>query len=254
MTLNKSSIFWIFWGGRGRSQSIEALLSSGYTNLRVYAAESLRKNLQSEADKLSKEIEIRWIKRSDLNKMKVESQVNLISIGFPYLFHKNFLRQFHTALNLHPTLLPSYRGPHSGFYIIANGETESGSTLHIIDDGVDTGPIISQSIVTLNDFDSVRTMQLKVYAQESQTLLNGLQSLADTNFSPRKQDNSQATTYEKIRTPDDSEINGNKSLHDLYNTIRACDPFNYPAFFYRNGKKIYVQVSPRPFASKEGNR
>ena len=66
--------------------------------------------------------------------------------------------------------------------------------------------------------------------------------LEEGNFICKKQDESLASTYNYMRTPNDSEINWNHSLKSLYNQIRACDPEKYPAFFYVNGEKVYIRL------------
>ncbi|MDO8558782.1 MAG: methionyl-tRNA formyltransferase, partial [bacterium] len=48
------------------------------------------------------------------------------------------------CLNVHPSLLPKYRGPSPIQYAILNGETETGATIMLVDEGIDTGPILSQ--------------------------------------------------------------------------------------------------------------
>ena len=56
------------------------------------------------------------------------------------------------------------------------------------------------------------------------------------------QDESHSSTYNYNRTPKDSEIDPDKSLNDLYDYIRACDPEDYPAFFYVKKEKVFVKL------------
>ena len=57
----------------------------------------------------------------------------------------------HGFLNLHPSLLPDYRGPHPLFWIFRNGETSTGVTIHFMDEGLDTGDIAAQAALELPD-------------------------------------------------------------------------------------------------------
>jgi methionyl-tRNA formyltransferase len=57
----------------------------------------------------------------------------------------------HGFLNLHPSLLPAYRGPHPLFWCFRQGETKTGVTLHFMDEGFDTGDIVWQEPVTFAD-------------------------------------------------------------------------------------------------------
>jgi len=54
------------------------------------------------------------------------------------------------------------------------------------------------------------------------------------------QDAAQATEYRIKRKPEDSEIDPQRPLLDLYNQIRACDPDDYPAYFYVEGQKVCI--------------
>lgn len=68
----------------------------------------------------------------------------LLSISFPFIFKDNILRHFLPKINLHPGLLPNYRGCFSVPWSIINNEKFIGYTYHLIDAGVDTGPIVYQ--------------------------------------------------------------------------------------------------------------
>lgn len=85
----------------------------------------------------------------------------LISCGFPYIIEKEVIDSTTFAINVHPTLLPKYRGFQSGPYIIINGENKTGVTIHFMDVGMDTGDIILQKEVNLTNFDTTRSMQRK---------------------------------------------------------------------------------------------
>ncbi len=70
---------------------------------------------------------------------------DLIVMGsFCQILKAPLLEKLPPVLNIHPTLLPNYRGPMPPFWIIANGERESGVTLHWVDGGVDTGPVLAR--------------------------------------------------------------------------------------------------------------
>ena len=142
---------------------------------------------------------------------------------------------------MHPTLLPRFRGPTTLAYVILNGQKETGSTVHIIDEGMDTGPIVLQRSVEITPFDTLRSLQRKVYSIEPDLLIDALRLMDSPDFTPQAQDEKQATVFLKKRTPADSEINPEKSLLDLYDEIRACAPEDFPAFFFVKGQKVCVQ-------------
>ena len=67
----------------------------------------------------------------------------------------------HGGINYHPSLLPKYRGGSAINWAIIRGETETGVTIHQIDEGVDTGPIIIQEKVEISPDDTVKSLYFK---------------------------------------------------------------------------------------------
>jgi len=77
-----------------------------------------------------------------LEKNSCENIIGL-SVAFEKIFKKNLLEQM-KIINLHPSLLPKYRGPSPEFWALKNGEKHIGITLHWINEGIDTGNILYQ--------------------------------------------------------------------------------------------------------------
>jgi methionyl-tRNA formyltransferase len=123
-----------------------------------------------------------------------------------------------------------------------NNETETGSTVHLMDEGMDTGAIVLQRRVALSRFDTVRSCQSKTYAIEPRLVLDALMLLEDPGFRPTPQEESHSTVFGKRRKPEDSQIDPNKSLMQLYDFIRSCDPNAYPAFFFLEGQKVCIRL------------
>ena len=165
----------------------------------------------------------------------------LLSVGFPYILPATALMRHPIAVNLHPTLLPKYRGPTSAAYILINDEKESGSTAHFMTADVDDGDIIAQRSFALTPFDTVRSVQRKSYALET-ALVNDLLEALHEGQCGTAQDASLASTYPKPRTPEDSRVDPTLPLVELVNAIRGCDPVNYPAFFEYHGEKMCIRL------------
>ena len=74
-------------------------------------------------------------------------QPDLIAVAcFPYIFPSALLQlPRYGCLNLHPSLLPAYRGPLPLFWMARQGERQAGVTLHFLDEGLDTGDIVAQT-------------------------------------------------------------------------------------------------------------
>jgi methionyl-tRNA formyltransferase len=166
----------------------------------------------------------------------------VVSCGFPYLLSKEELGHASCAINVHPSLLPKYRGYRSGPHVLLNGERESGVTVHYMTERMDAGDIISQESFPVSRFDTVRSVSRKCREIEPVVLVRALQQLREKNVKAVPQDEIQSSTYTVMRTPKDSEIDGRKPLCELFDSIRACDPDAYPAFFMVDGQKVCIRL------------
>jgi phosphoribosylglycinamide formyltransferase-1 len=86
-------------------------------------------------------------------------------------------------LNIHPSLIPKYCG--MGFYgkrvhraVLAAGERESGATVHFVDEGVDTGPVLMQERVPVRPDDDADTLAARVLEAEHRILIKAIQKMA----------------------------------------------------------------------------
>lgn len=233
----------ILFGGAGRQAVVTRLVNEGVPIRVVFVpARKSWKLEESIAILAGLNVSIKDVGRNDLfDVLYPYSDCNLLSIGFPYIIPKVVFSRHSLALNIHPTLLPSYRGPTTGAYILINGEVESGSTVHLLEEEVDKGSVIAQSKVELTPFDTLRSLQRKVYEREPDLMIKALQ-LLESGHKPIPQDEAAATSYPKNRKPEDSELDPSKPLRDLVNEIRASDPDEFPAFFYYKGQKICVKL------------
>ncbi|MCC7162179.1 MAG: hypothetical protein IT331_06780 [Anaerolineae bacterium] len=99
------------------------------------------------------------------------------------------------CINVHPSLLPRYRGPNPYYWVLANRETKSGVTVHFIDQGIDTGDIILQTDFCLERTESEATLQAKA-VKTAPALLNQAVWLLAHGIAPRiPQDESLASYF-----------------------------------------------------------
>ncbi len=166
----------------------------------------------------------------------------LISCGFSYILDQELIDKAKFAINSHPTLLPKYRGYRSGPYILMNDEKQSGVTVHFLTGEMDKGDIIAQRSFPVSKFDTTKSVYYKAVEIEGSVLYGALQSIIKGNYARVHQNESEATEFNFIRRPKDSMVDWNKSLKDLYNEIRACDPQDYPAYFMVEDQKVYIKL------------
>jgi methionyl-tRNA formyltransferase len=165
--------------------------------------------------------------------------VLLLSAGFPRILSPTHYRLYDYAINIHPTLLPRHRGKYQN-YVILDGDSQSGLTAHLIDEGVDTGPILKSVQFDLSPFETIRSLKRRSIELEPIFVVDVLSDLEDLARTATAQDERQATTHLNQRVPGDSELDPSLPLIDLLPIIRAADPDLYPAHFWHNGKRIRV--------------
>lgn len=103
-----------------------------------------------------------------LEKHGVTPKNGLICLaGFMRIMSPEFIRHFKgRVINIHPALLPSFPGLHSQRQAVDYGIKYSGCTVHFANEGVDTGPIIIQAVVKVNDNDTEESLAKRILAQE----------------------------------------------------------------------------------------
>lgn len=133
------------------------------------------------------------------------------------------------CINIHPSLLPKYRGASPIQRAIINGEKETGVTLMLMDEGEDTGDIIYQQKVNIEISDTSLSMSEKLSEIAAEMLLKILKKDDGTtaeslNFPHQPQDHSKATYAPKL-TKEDGQIDWNKKSFEIHNLIRGTIPW-----------------------------
>lgn len=142
------------------------------------------------------------------------------------------------TINIHPSYLPKYRGQHVINWAIINGESETGVTVHFVDEGIDTGDIIVQKKIPILLDDTASTLSDKIYCEASELLKYVLDNISSgKELKAKKQDNSKAS-YFRPRNPQDGIIDWNKDGVNVYNLIRALVKPWPGAYTYMKSEKI----------------
>jgi phosphoribosylglycinamide formyltransferase-1 len=112
------------------------------------------------------------ISRDAFDRMVMEelkiNQVDLICLaGYMRILSPFFIRAFpERILNIHPSLLPAFPGLHAQQQALDHGVKVSGCTVHFVDEGLDSGPIISQAVVPVISKDTVETLSARILKKE----------------------------------------------------------------------------------------
>ena len=143
------------------------------------------------------------------------------------------------ALNLHGSLLPRYRGRAPINWVLVNGETATGVTLHYMDAKPDHGDIVLQREVAIEMRDTGETLFRKIATQARLLLGEALPLLARGAAARRPQDHAQASYFGR-RRPEDGRIDWSWPAPKVYNLIRAVTRPFPGAFTMLGGRRLYL--------------
>ena len=117
----------------------------------------------------------------ELIKALKNNHVQLVVLaGFMRILTAAFLRAFpQRIINIHPALLPAFPGTHVQKQALEYGVKFSGCTVHFVDGGVDTGPIIIQSVLPVHDDDTEETLAARILKEEHRIYPQAIQFYAD---------------------------------------------------------------------------
>lgn len=105
--------------------------------------------------------------RALLTELHAHGVTLVVLAGFMRILSPVFVHAYTgRILNIHPALLPSFPGAHAHRDVLAYGVKVSGCTVHFVDEGMDSGPIILQASVPVQDEDTEETLAARVLAQE----------------------------------------------------------------------------------------
>jgi methionyl-tRNA formyltransferase len=129
----------------------------------------------------------------------------------------------HGFLNIHPSLLPKYRGPSPIQSAIINGDEVMGVTIMKLDKGMDTGPMLAQIKFHSSGTEMFTEIHDKLAVLGAELLIETIPEYIISRLKPAKQDDKQATVT-KMLTREDGHINWSRSSREIYNLIRALNP------------------------------
>ncbi len=159
------------------------------------------------------------------------------------------------ALNLHPSLLPKFRGRSPINWVLVEGETETGVSLHYMVEKADRGDIVAQRRIPIVDDDTALSLHHKA-AEAARLLMREAYPLLASGRAPRLVQDASLASYYGRRTPEDGEIDWSVPAKRIYDLVRAVT-HPYPgAFTWWRGRRLFVwwarvADSSRPIAAGE---
>lgn len=142
------------------------------------------------------------------------------------------------CLNVHPSLLPQYRGPAPINWAIINGDKKTGVTIHYTTAKMDAGDIIYQEAISVDTEDTAETLSTKLSILSSKCILKAVELIKSGGFPSQKQDEtrvSYAPTLEKKM----GKINWEEPSYKIHNQVRGLQPWP-GAFSYADDCMIKI--------------
>lgn len=146
------------------------------------------------------------------------------------------------CLNLHPSLLPANRGPAPLFWTFRQGVARTGVTVHLMDTGLDSGPIVAQEGFDLADGLTSDELELHCAALGAALLVRAVHGLAAGTLTPQPQDETRATTYPWPRAAD-FVVTPDRPARWAFNFLRGTAGWGQPHQIAVAGERFTVHTT-----------
>ena len=214
--------------GRGRRKAISPLKEYSVSkNYLVLQPENFRGN------------------SSEINTLKKFNADIAVVAAYGILLPPEVLSAFrHGCINLHPSLLPKYRGASPVSSTILAGDKYTGVTIIQLDSGMDSGPILSQEKIKLPGDEFCDKLTMDLFMLGSKLVSKTISEFAAGNIEIVQQDHDKATFTEKL-SRNDGLIDWTKGFNRIWKEIRAYNPWpgSHTKFKGKNLKIIEAKIS-----------
>ena len=245
-----------FWGNSNFSKLVlEDLIKNNFIpNLVITFSPKefgrLKELKQNPVEEIAKEnnIEIIYFDNFEEQELRDTLKSKKVNVGivasFGKIIPKTILRVFPFGLiNIHPSLLPKYRGSTPIQSAIIEGDITTGTTIFIIDEEMDHGPIIGQISTEISIEDTYKTLEEKLALLGSKLIINLLPNYLNKEIAIKPQEEDLAT-YTKKFFFKNCHLVWNQPSIKIYNFVRALN--NEPgvfSYFQKDSKNILLKIN-----------
>ncbi|MEK7559427.1 MAG: methionyl-tRNA formyltransferase [Patescibacteria group bacterium] len=189
------------------------------------------------------------------NKLSIVNAELAVLADFGLIIPKEVLNLFPKGIvNLHPSLLPKYRGPSPVQNAILNGDKKTGNSIIILDEKVDHGPVLFQKEEKISENDTAESLYLRLFKIGADNLIEVINEYTNGKLKPVPQDHAKAS-FTKILSRKDGFIDiGNcPPAEKIKQMIRAYFP--WPGVYFKtdlNGNEKIIKLLPKGKVQVEG--
>jgi methionyl-tRNA formyltransferase len=142
------------------------------------------------------------------------------------------------VINCHPSLLPRYGGPHPAFWMLKNGESIAGVTVHMMTEGIDTGAIVAQQELLIGESETNGQLTQRQHRAATTLLTEAVNAMAQGTIAPKPQNIAERSYFGKMKASD-TVVDWNGSAKQIANLWRALQPYE-PLVACLNGITIKI--------------
>lgn len=236
------------------SRILDALADSGYNIVAVYTQPDRKagRKRESKRSSVSETAEKRGLKVMAPERLDDEAEKEFSALkpdlavvaAYGRIIPESFLEvPGFGFLNVHPSLLPAYRGPSPIQNAILDGRKETGTTVMLMDKGMDTGAILSQEEVAIGQDEKASELSERLAGISSKLLLEAIPLWIERKLRPIPQDGSKATQCQLIER-NDGKLIWSDDADAIYDRFRALHPWpGVFSFWERNGINFRIKLS-----------
>lgn len=144
------------------------------------------------------------------------------------------------CINLHASLLPKYRGAAPIQWALINGEKTTGVTTMLIDEGLDTGPVLLQKEVQIEDEDNAQTLSERLSRVGAELIVETIEKMRKGEIEPKPQKGE--PSYAPPLKKEDGKINWSSSARQIFNLIRGTYPWPCAYSFLKNERVKIIKA------------
>jgi len=149
------------------------------------------------------------------------------------------------CVNIHPSLLPRYRGPSPVAAPILNGDPVTGVTIMLIERKVDSGPVLSQEEMAISDEDTTGSLLQRLAVMGARKLVETIPRWVEGKITPMRQDDSRAS-YTRMEAKEDGLFDWNLAAIVLWRRVRAYHPWPGCYFDWKGGRLRVMKAIALP--------
>ncbi len=238
---------WVFAGGKAQGLGVlDAARAAGFVPRRIAVPKGLGDDDRLRVEAWARAANVALIAPGALAPEHLRDVDLLLVCRFEILRAPVFTAPRWGTLNVHSALLPAYRGVHPVSWALVDGAAETGVTVHGIDAGVDTGPIVAQRRVTIRDDHDLHSLTADIDAASAALVAELFVGMDAEQRIPAGMPQRGVSSYARRRTPEDGRVDWTRSARDVFNLTRALPAPLPPAFTDDQEGRRYEVRAARP--------